>query len=332
MADIETTLAGENVAETMRNTIEELSHHDVIKTPTPEEAFKGATIIDEPQGRTVTDLTEKVRAAAEYLKPARRKGVARMTDLASIINWSNRFKGDTSALFADDNRDAPKLTCIADYHGEGPIDVASDIGDPTARHCHHRAVYSFPMSDEWKAWQKISGVALAKDEMGAFIEENAKDFQDPTPAILQRSYAAADNADWEDRMIEIAQKIDKRFGQLRQLLTMSTQFQVYESSHLTVTSNRDTGESSIQFLDEHKDKDGAPISIPQLFIIAIPVFRNGPLWRLPVRFMYRKAGSDVKFTFTLYNDDKAFDAAFTEALETARTGTELPLFIGHPET
>ena len=114
-------------------------------------------------------------------------------------------------------------------------------------------------------------------------------------------------------------------------MALSRHFQVFESSDLTATSDRDTGEQTIQFVNEHKDKDGAPIKIPNMVIITIPVFENGSLFRLPVRFRYRKSGSNVKFVFTVFNPERAFDMAFDKAVSDVAQATGLPLFIGSAE-
>lgn len=319
----------QNTAETMRKVMEEIGNHASVTLPKTLDLTK-PTIISSPKHRDTKNLTGEIRAAAEYLKPSRRKGTAQLEDLQSLIDWANRFKGETSALFARADMTAPKLTCIADYHAGGAIDPVSVTGDATARHCHHKAIYSFPLSDEWKAWMKISGEALAKDEMGEFIEIHATEVMDPTPAIISGS-ASDKNQGWENRLIETADKIEGRFGQLHQLLQMSRQFQVFETSDLKVSTNRDTGESQINFMNEHKDAEGAPLQIPNLIIIAIPVFRGGVPYRMAVRFRYRKSGSTVKFIMTVFNPEKYFEAAYREAVEQAQEGTELPLFYGSPE-
>lgn len=320
----------ENPAETMRDLMADIGHHDPIETPHDLD-LKKAHLVTLPNHRNVVDLTQHHRAALEFLKPARRSGTAKLKDLESLIQWANRFKGETSALFANPDMAAPTLTCIADYHAAGPIDPITASGDPSARHCHHRAIYGFPLSNEWKAWMAISGRALDKDEMGEFIEANAKDIMDPTPPVLALTEKDG-NQPWENRLIQTARQIEGRYGQLAQLLAMSRRFQVYETSDLTVKTNRDTGESEIQFLNEHKDAEGKPLSIPNLIIITIPVFLNGAPYRMPVRFRYRKAGSAVKFTLSIYNPERAFEAAFDEALNIAEEATELPIFRGHPET
>src|SRR5690606_12906176 len=118
-------------------------HHDPIDKPEDFD-FTKAHLVSMPAKRDITDLTLYHREAAQYLKPARRRGTAHFADLASLNTWANRFKGETSVLFASPDMRAPTLTCIADYHAEGPADPDNPQGDPTARHCQHRAVYDFP--------------------------------------------------------------------------------------------------------------------------------------------------------------------------------------------
>lgn len=322
-------ITGTNVAETMRDVMEQHGHHDEIKSPKDFD-FTKAHLLTIPKHRMVKDATPEYRNALEFLKPARRKGTAHFYDLQSLIAWANRFSGDTSALFALPDMDAPTLTCIADYHAEGPVDPHDVSGDDTARHCHHRAVYDFPLSEEWKAWMEVSGRPLEKDDLGEFIEANAKDIMEPTPAVLG-GIEKDSNQPWENRLIQTARQIEGRYGQLSQLLAMSKKFQVFETSDLKVSTNRDTGEAEIQFLNEHKDADGKPLNIPNLIIIAIPVFMGGAPYRMPVRFRYRKLGGSVKFILSIYNPEKAFEAAFKEAVEIATRDTELPTFLGKPE-
>ncbi len=325
----ENTTIFANSAETMRDVMEKHGHHDEIKPPKDFD-FNSTHLLSLPEHREIVDVTGHHRETLEYLKPSRRKGVARLYDLQSLIAWANRFKGETSALFALPHMEAPTLTCIADYHASGAVDPGNANGDPTARHCHHKAVYDFPLSDEWKAWMKVSGEALEKDDLGEFIEANAKDIMDPTPAILNGAHADA-NQVWETRLIDTARQIEGRYGQLTQLLAMSKQFQVFEQSDLKVSTNRDTGEGEIQFLNEHKDAEGQPLNIPNLIIIAIPVFRGGAPYRMPVRFRYRKSGGSIKFILSVYNPEKSFEAAFKEAVDQATTETDLPTFLGKPE-
>jgi hypothetical protein len=113
---------------------------------------------------------------------------------------------------------------------------------------------------------------------------------------------------------------------------MAKSFTVNEAANYSVSHNSTTGEASVQISAEHLDEKGQPVRVPKLFLIAIPVFENGPAYRLPVRFQYRKSGATVKFILTLHDPKTALDDAFHEATNHAAAETELPLFLGTPES
>lgn len=283
-----------------------------------------------PDGMHHVDLTRQIDDLATKLQPWRRTGTAKLTDIASLIDWANRHKGPTSALFADTG-ETPSLTCIADYLGAGEPIMDAISRDPKASHMRHRAVYAFPLSPEWKLWNAVSGNLLDGAEFGEFIEANAKDFLDPTPALLAGAAPEGGVADWERQMLDIVRQLQGKFGQYATLMQLARSFDVYEISNVKATLNRDTGESSIQFVNEHAQPDGQPITIPNLFMVAIPIFENGAAYRIPVRFRYRKAGAGVKFIIQLHNPDIYLRDAVDEALALATEQTELPLFRGRPE-
>lgn len=325
-----------NTAETVRDLMKELGEHAEIITPEDHDLTK-AHLVDLPETRRVKDLTDHHRAAAEFLKPARRRGTAILMDLDSLTDWSNRFKGDTTVLYADPDLKSPSITCIADYHDGGPVDVTNAAGDPSARHCHHRGVFKFPLSEEWKAWLAVTKggmndtpLPLDKDDLGEFLEAQAKDILELSPAILAGKISN-DNQPYENRMIETAMKIEGRYGQPHEFMAMSREFQVNETSDLKVTKNRNTGESSIEFTNEHKDQFGKKLKLPNLMMIAIPVFLGAAPFRMAVRFRYRKSGGSVKFYVHVYNPEKIFETAIKEAVEQVKTNTELPVFYGRPE-
>lgn len=325
----------ENTAQTMRDVILDMDDVQVLSgdptTASPDYPLDTPFLVAVPRGREVKDLSQAVEKALTRNSPARRTGCAQLSDLSSLISWANRFKSSNSALFANPIGSTPSLTCIANYHLGGDETFDHGISD-VAQHCDHRGVYSFPLSKEWLAWTRVSGKKLPKDDMGEFIEANAKDIQDPTPAILASDASDPSIQDWEKRLIETANQIGGRYGQLQKLLAMSRQFAVYETSQLEATSNRDTGEQSIKFVNEHRDADGAPIKIPNLIIITIPVFEGGALYRMPVRFRYAKSGSNLSFVLSMYAPEKAFDDAFNGAAEEASKETDLPLFYGSAES
>lgn len=313
----------QNVAETMR---------DVMAAWGDTEALEGLpadptepALFSLPEGRSVTDFTSARNAALEFFKPLRRRGKDDMQDLDSLILWANRFKGDESVIFAYESAAAPSLTCVADYHAEGP---ALAFGrEPTARHCAHQARYQFPLSDEWRFWNKVSGQWLSKDEMGELIETRALDVFEPTPALLGHATDDAP-APWEAKLVRIATALNGRFGRFAEFLELSRRFEVHEKSNLKITRDRNTGVKNIEFTNEHNAPDGTPLQLPNLLVLAIPVVVNGPKYRMALLFRYEKRGQDVKFQFTLYEPHLTLKAVFDEAVARVADETGMPAMRG----
>lgn len=335
MDDTAPQLPPKNIAETLLAELPRMGQPETICAPpnTGDDASITAMntpfVVAIPNGLTKHDLTADWQKAQQTLQPYRRVGLAKMLDLASLIAWANRFKGNNSVLFADTG-DKPSLTCIADYHGGGaPVNSPTDR-DPAASHCRHRATYAFPVSQEWKTWNEASGKPLTMPQFGEFIEANAKDLLNPTPNILRPTYQDTPEP-WELAMIAVAEQLGGRFGTYAVLQQLAKQFTVNETNNILTSNNRDSGEQAIQFLNEHKDPDGAPISIPNLFMIAIPVFDGDAAYRLAVRFRYRKSGASIAFIMSLHNPDVVFRDAVKLAITTATKETALPVLAGFPE-
>lgn len=320
----------ENIAKTVADLVRESGDVEII-------SGNLSSTVDEPvfasipDGRKLEDITAKVRAAQSFLKPIQRKGTANMTTLQSVIAWALRFKGEGSVLFAKNDDKAPSLTCIADYHLAGAATIDSDFGDPTARHCNHRATYAFPLSTKWKDWMEVSGTAMSGVEMGIFLEDHILDVIDPQIQLTNPMASTEPLTEADARLIDIARRLDGSYGNGAQLLGMAKSFTVNETADYMVAHNSTTGEATVQVKSEHLDGMGQPIRVPKLFLIAIPVFENGPAYRLPVRFQYRKVGGTVKFILTIHDPKHAKDHAFDEAVIHAATETDLPLMMGTPE-
>jgi hypothetical protein len=106
---------------------------------------------------------------------------------------------------------------------------------------------------------------------------------------------------------------------------------VNERSAVKEAINLSSGEAQVQFAAEHLDDAGQPLRVPGLFLIGIPVFLHGPLYRIAARLRYRKTPAGLVFFYQLWRADRTFDHAFREACERVRIETELPLLFGRPE-
>lgn len=243
-------------------------------------------------------------------KPARRKGTATLLDLSSLIVHVERFKDGDTVLFANDDRSNPSLTAVLDYHRAG--------ADGDARFGQHRARFAFPVSDEWKAWTGANKKQMAMIDFAAFLEDRIIDVLD-------------DPSDLPEDMQRFVKAIGGNIATPTKLMEISVGLKVHEKSNVGETVNLATGEGEISFVATHTDGAGKPLKVPNLFLIGIPVFKNGPAYRIAVRLRYRKREGGLLFWYELWRQEPVFDDAFGEALERVRTETGLPVLLGSPE-
>lgn len=253
--------------------------------------------------------------------PERRQGNATFTDLASLIAHANRFKDADSALFACDDRSKPHITAVLDYHRAG--------AESAPRFGRHRGVYNFPLSDEWKAWMAANGKGMAQSDFAAFLEDRIVDVI-PPPDFVHADFDGPDSPD--KKLADLAELLGGNFAGPAKLMEMARGLSVNQAARVKNAANLSSGEISVQFETEHQDTQGQPIKVPNLFLIAIPVFVNGAAYRIAVRLRYRLDGGSIKWSYQLYRTDKVFDHAFDEAVARAATETGLPVLRGQPES
>jgi hypothetical protein len=69
-----------------------------------------------------------------------------------------------------------------------------------------------------------------------------------------------------------------------------------------------------------------------MFLIGIPVFEDGGIYRLPVRLKYRLRSGAISWSFEIYREEKAIKDALVGAANEVKEGTGLPLYFGTPES
>lgn len=263
--------------------------------------------------------------------PARRKGTAQLTKIESLIEHVNRFKDPDSILFAVDDRAAPSITAVLDYHeavnpmvepSKADPDPVPFVSDAAPRFGQHRSVFAFPLSDEWKAWNEADGQKMTMAQFAAFLEDRIID-------VLELIEADGDALP-EDLQRFIA-NCGGKVASPNRLVELSRGLQVHEQAAVKETVNLSTGEFEISFVSEHVDKYGGKLQVPGLFLIGLPVFRHGQFYRLAARLRYNKTPAGLIFWFDLWRADRAFDDAFNEACELVAIKTALPLLFGKPE-
>lgn len=306
-----------------------------------------ARVLVLPDGRgglkaqPTTDFSDALLA-----RPQHRRGTAKLDDLASFNAHVNRFKNEDSALFAHASHDAleASLTAVVDYHDrcnvaqwseEDPPQATQPAPDARANWLQHKAHYAFPFSEEWRAWTAIGRDWLGIPDFACFLKDHLIDVMEPPQALMpDRNGGLAPEADNDkDReLLATLAKIDGRLCGSARLLELSRGLAVNEESKVEDFSNVATGEVRLKFTTEHTSQDGKPLAVPSCFLIAIPVFDAGAVYRLLVRLDYRLRGGKVWFRLTLHRADRAFKDAFGEACDEAANTTGLPLFYGAPES
>ena len=259
--------------------------------------------------------------------PKRRQGSATFSRIDSFIDHVNRFSSVNSALFARDNMTDPKLTAVLDYH---PI-VNTPISDGVVEHNdraatgfgQHRSQFSFPLSEEWKAWVKLNKKPMDHTDFAEFLEDRFVDIQ----------YVTAETPIHED--------IDKLIGAYGRaaLGTPNSIFQLTEG--LTISENvvvgghtkLQNGATQIMLRTEQNgavNGRGEAVDVPAAFLIQIPIFAHAEPQQIAVRLRTRTSGG-LTFSYELWGVERVFERAFTETCQKAADETGLPLFYGNPE-
>jgi uncharacterized protein YfdQ (DUF2303 family) len=275
--------------------------------------------------RSIKPLLDEYRA-----RPEARIGTASLQSLASFIDWTLRHKGAETVIFANNNAEAPSLTAMIDYHQEGPQvapkfhheQQSSDTGIPGW--CRHRGHYRLALSKPWQAWAAVEGRSLTLSEMAAFIEDHITDVIQP-PAQSETMPEA------DAKLLDLVRVLGGSLAGPSKLLELSRGISVHENAKVKNVANLSTGEVQMVFETEHTSSDGTPLRIPNMFLIAIPVFEMGAAYRMPVRLRYRRAGSEIKWIFLRHRPELYFDDAFNDVIMAARERCEVPLFLGAPE-
>ncbi|WP_395831165.1 DUF2303 family protein [Elstera sp.] len=323
--------------------------------PNPEKPSEKIQIAELSKGRELVSLK---KFQDEYrTRPERIKADAKIETLDSLVDYANRFKRPESALHA--TLFSPyKLTLKVDYHGTGAD------ADPSFN--THRADYAFPLSEPMKAWMKTAnGDLMDQQDFAHFLEDRAVDIHNP-PTDWQMLKADQLNLmldllnlrddislmDGQGRYIDQDGKLldsegpepeddryiprkalyklrRKRFATELHMEKFAVGIEITNNSTAAQSYDPKSGQKTLTYKDDHLDKDGRALKVPELFLINIPVFENGQRHLLPVRLYYRlpKNGA-IKWALQIIEPERMIRIAVEAAARAAADRTGLPLFFG----
>lgn len=280
-----------------------------LKVPEAREvAFDGIKVpyLAQAGHSPATDLSRLVDP--HRARPVRRRGSAHFDRQDSFEEHTNRFKSAHSTLWAQrGDRSDSTLTSVLNYHQAG--DGLPEFGD-------HRGVYTFPVTDEWKAWLGSDGEVMSQGQFAAFIEEHLVNVIDPNKA---------------PDMLAALEELDLLVAKPADLLQMSRGMRVHESAEVTNAQNLTSGETEFVFNVEHRDATGNKLKVKNAFVVRFPIFQGGEEFSLLAFLRYRVQSGRVSWFYALHKAEQVFDQAFEFACEEAQKATGLPLFFGKPE-
>jgi hypothetical protein len=302
-----------------------------------------------PKGREVVDLTTLLDK--HLPRPKQLVEAAAIFDTTSLIAYVMRNKMQETVLFADGNPDQPWIKAVIDYH----LSSIDKYGEPIPSFCTHTATYSFPLSDEMKAWrEKANGDLMSMEEFAWLLEEREHDIANPPVNWAMVPEAEVDNLcrilalrddfvpghepSKEDLELPAGyrtklQKLqDIRFGTQQQLLTLSREMSVRTDSRTAQKIDLQGGARVLVFEEDHQTEvKGTRVKVPEMFLIDIAIFDGEDRRLMPVRLYYRKAGGGLKWALKLVDPRRMIRDAVADAAKRVAQATDCPLFFGNPK-
>lgn len=239
-------------------------------------------------------------------QPDRRRGSAMVTTLASFIALVNRHRSEDSVIFAKADWPNPALTAVIDYH--------TKAGD--ARNADHKVVYTFPVTEEFKAWISHVGKPFTQLEFAAFLEDHAAELASPTDG--ERS--------------EYERLFKAKFATPNELIDLARSLEISVGQTFKQAVRLASGEAEMVFKEEHTNGVGEKVTVPGIFMISLRAFIGGDPVIIPARLRYRAGGGSVTWFYDLYRWQDFLRERVSQDLLEAGAKTGLPTFEGAPET
>lgn len=257
--------------------------------------------------QAVHDLTETLDKHRAH--PRRAKGTSTHDTLDSLVAHARRHATADSAAFCAILAAAPQIVAVYNYQPP-----AGDPADERGAWRDHRAAYTFPLSEAWTRWNALAGRWLTVQEFAELLEAGITDVADP---------AALDAA--APRLPGVAYASPAELLTLSQGLTVRVEQQVADHRRL------DNGTAQLVFTEAHTNEHGAPLRVPNGFMLGVPVFAEGEAYALPARLRYRVQKGAVVFQVALHNAATVRRDAIRRAAERFAAESGVPLFYGVPD-
>ena len=226
---------------------------------------------------------------AKQDNPSRRKGTAELSELDSFIAHINRYKQESTNVWA--NAYAASMVVVYNDHPEG--------ADPSkAGWRDHRATYSCPLSPEWEAWTSNANEPMTQDVFAEWLDE---------------------------RMDDLATPADGKGPTPVEMLEMARNLQIYTQGVFTKKIDPATGQYSMVCKEEHTSES---TKIPRSFACALRIFDGGAKYLVEMRVQFKLLRGAPVFSYAVHRAKELQADAFNEMRTRVESETGCSVFAG----
>ena len=252
-------------------------------------------VILTPEGYKADVLTSlKLQDLEKHLdKPLRKRGVVRLHDASSFIQYVNQHQqAGRSSVWCDADYQQSKVDLVA---------IFNDHGTDATGWRDHIALYSPLQSVEWKRWIGKNRQTFSQVEFALFIEDNLQDI------------ASVEGMPTGTQMLEMAMNLEAN-----------------QDSRFKSNIRLQSGGTELAFVQKEDDATLEKMRLFERFSIGIPPFFNGGAFRIDARLRYRVRDGKLTFWFELIREDKVLQAAAEEEITKIADATGTSVLQGNP--
>lgn len=150
---------------------------------------------------------------------------------------------------------------------------------------------------------------MTQEQFGEFLEDNLQDLVNPDPESVPG---------------------DRDMPSPAALIQMARNLRVHSKTEFERTINPHDGSGSLVFKKDNEVKGNT--KVPPAFLLGIPVFEAGDMYRVEAKLRFRVEGAQARFFYELVRPELILKDAFDKVRAEARDKTGLRVLAGRPET
>lgn len=205
-------------------------------------------------------------------EPAFRRGLVEFHEAASFTRFANRFKNDTSLIFADALK--ATFTAVLDYH-PGSEEATNAQWD------HFRAFYALRHTAAWLRWSNVNKKDMDQTTFAQFLEDNIPDIADPDGAVLVELVRTLEG------------KMDVRWKSHKRAMDGTADLVYTETADVTAGQDK-------------------TMKLPQELTLVLQPFEGSEKYPVKAKLRYKLTGGTLRLWVDLQRFDEIFQTAFTE--------------------